>query len=89
MINTVMQDLCNGKLAFWERKRLETPNRLEIERQIDVIKEQLTQGELEQYEMLESLQYDILNIEKEDSFTFGLRFGILLMSDVFTTDIAT
>lgn len=82
----VLKDLWRGHISPRERYVCSNSEYQRVSyklcEELDLFMENLTIEQREQYEKLEGLQFELMNISEEDTFIVGFRLGARMVLDV-------
>ena len=87
---TILEQLWNDKIPFYQRKSLETDKALRLKKQILEYREKLIQlltpEAKELFEKLMDNEGELSSLSECDTFTYGFRLGAKIMLEITNTD---
>ena len=82
-MKNILHDLYNGRFCVWEHRPIRTAENIATNRKIEEEKRYFMQlippDDHRRFEALENLYSDSSAYEQADAFSFGFKFGVMLM----------
>jgi len=85
-MKNILDDLYNGKISAWERRRIKTAEENAINRKIEDEKRyflgKMSLDDVQRFQTLENLYTQAHEFSEVDVFHYGFKLGIMLMCAV-------